>query len=65
MARKSILVTGPRELPPAGPVTVWIDAGSGPGYARQVWASDLTVSELDDGQGTSAVYALTQVECDG
>ncbi|MEV4280378.1 hypothetical protein [Actinoplanes xinjiangensis] len=66
MTRKSILVAGPRELPPAGLVSVWFDTGSGPGYSCQVWVADLEVSdEHDDGRSSHAIYALAIVECNG
>lgn len=65
MAQKSILVEGPRELPPAGLVNVWFDTGSGPGYQRQVWATDLRPAFQDEGQGPSAIYTLHLAECRG
>ncbi|BEL06411.1 hypothetical protein Q0Z83_046020 [Actinoplanes sichuanensis] len=66
MARRSILVVGPRDLPADGLVSVWIDSGSGPGYTRQVRATDLSLSSKhDDGRDDDAIYALTLAECDG
>jgi hypothetical protein len=65
MPKQSILVEGPRELPPAGLVSVWFDTGSGPGYSRQVWATDLRPAFQDDGRGESAIYRLNLAECRG
>lgn len=62
---KAILVVGPRELPSEGEVRVWLDTGSRSGYEISVPARDLTVADMDDGKGTSAVYALRERECRG
>lgn len=65
MAQRSILVAGPHELPRAGLVNVWFDTGSGPGYQRQVWASDLRPVCPADDRGSAGIYRLALVECDG
>lgn len=52
------LAVGPRALPAAGWVEVWIDTGSGGGYVRRVPVSHLSLAPLDDGQGDDAIYRL-------
>jgi hypothetical protein len=61
----AILAVGPRELPPSGMVLVWIDSGNTTGHQVSVPVGELHVAELDDGQGTSAIYALRVRECRG
>lgn len=58
-------VVGPRELPVAGPVRVWVDTGNGPGCEVQVPAEHLALSEDDDGYSASAIYCLRMRECQG
>lgn len=58
-------VVGPRELPKNGQARVWIDSGSGPGHQISVRPEDLTLSELDDGQGRTAIYNLRTYHCRG
>lgn len=53
-----ILAVGPRELPERGTVTVWVDCGSTSGQQLTVSVRDLTVAEMDDGRGDSAIYTL-------
>ncbi|MEO3776971.1 hypothetical protein ABGB16_08970 [Micromonospora sp. B11E3] len=57
------IVVGPRELPTDGRAWVWIDSGSGPGHKISVRHEDLTLSELDDGQGQAAIYNLRTYRC--
>jgi hypothetical protein len=45
----AILAVGPRTLPDAGLVQVWVDAGSGSGHEILVSADDLALAEMDDG----------------
>ena len=56
--RGSILTVGPRVLSEDGWARVWIDTGSGPGYIRMVPAEQLTLAEVDDGEGPYAFYRL-------
>jgi hypothetical protein len=65
MAMNAILAVGPRELPPSGTVRVWIDSGNTTGHQFSVPVEQLQVADLDDGQGTSAIYALRVRECRG
>jgi hypothetical protein len=65
MINRRIPVVGPRHLPSAGTVRVWIDAGSGPGYDIEVRPEDLTPDPHDDGLTDRAVYSLTIRECRG
>lgn len=58
---RSVLTVGPRDLPPGGQVPVWIDTGSGPGFARLVSVNQLTLADIDDGAGDSAIYNLHPV----
>jgi hypothetical protein len=58
-------VVGPRELPAAGPVRVWVDSGSGSGHEIHVPAEHLDLSKDDDGRSASAIYALRVRECRG
>lgn len=60
-----VLMVGPREPPRQGQVWVWIDSGSGPGHKISVHPGDLTLSELDDGQGRAAIYNLRTHHCQG
>lgn len=61
----AILAVGPRELPPSGMVMVWMDSGNTTGHEFLVPVEELRVAEQDDGQGTSAIYALRVRECRG
>ncbi|MEV6845405.1 hypothetical protein [Actinoplanes sp. NPDC051411] len=61
----AILAVGPRELPPGGMVMVWMDSGNTTGHEFLVPVEELHVAELDDGQGTSAIYTLRVRECRG
>lgn len=65
----AILAVGPRELPDDGMVWVWVDTDSRAGHEVAVPVPvpvrDLVLAELDDGQGTSAIYALQVRECQG
>ncbi|GGK00476.1 hypothetical protein GCM10010123_32980 [Pilimelia anulata] len=55
---RTILAVGPRELPADGIVRVWVDTGSGCGREIAVTADRLVIADLDNGRGTSAVYAF-------
>ena len=61
----AILAVGPRMLPDSGTVPVWVDCGSGAGHTIEVPADHLVVADMDDGQGTSAIYNLQARECRG
>lgn len=61
----AILAVGPRELPDEGTVLVWLDSGSGTGHEVPVPVGHLQVAEMDDGQGASAIYALSARACRG
>lgn len=53
----TILAIGPRELPRTETVEVWFDAGSGlTGQRFMVPVKQLTLSDLDRGEGRSALY---------
>ena len=65
MAMNAILAVGPRELPPSGMVTVWIDSGNTTGHQVAVPVEELHVAELDDGRGESAINALRVRQCRG
>ena len=60
-----VFAVGPRELPEDGLVRVWIDAGSAFGRDILVRVGDLQMAGDDDGQGTSATYALLVRTCQG
>lgn len=53
-----MLAVGPRELPDDGMVRVWVDHGSGAGHEITVPVRHLVLAELDNGSGTTAIYAL-------
>jgi hypothetical protein len=55
---RSIPTVGPRHLPADGWARVWIDTGSGPGCEQYVRCDRLTLAEIDDGEGDSAIYDL-------
>lgn len=56
-----IVVVGPRELPEEGRVRVWMDSGSGGGSHVEVLPEHLALAECDDGNGTVALYNLTEL----
>ncbi|MDG4830984.1 hypothetical protein O7627_16960 [Solwaraspora sp. WMMD1047] len=59
MAHSEVLAVGPRSLPEHGTVEVRVDAGSGAtGQTITVPVGDLRIAELDNGKGSSALYAL-------
>jgi hypothetical protein len=60
-----VLAVGPRELPTSGTVRVWIDTGSAFGKEVLVPVGHLHMTGDDDGQGTSAIYALRMRTCQG
>lgn len=56
----TILAVGPRELPRNALVEVWFDAGSGTrGQRVEVPVQRLTLSDLDRGEGATALYEYT------
>jgi hypothetical protein len=56
-------VVGPRPLPADGDVDVWMDTGSGFGYARRATVDQLALNpSSDDGEGEAAIYDLTLPE---
>ena len=62
----TVVVVGPRPLPPDGQVMVWCDSGSGPnGVEIQVPTRDLKLAEPDDGTGRYALYQLRTRFCEG
>jgi hypothetical protein len=59
----SVPVVGPRLLPTDGDVHVWLDTGSGFGYARRATVDQLALNpSLDDGEGETAIYDLALPE---
>ncbi len=60
-----MLVMGPKELPPDGRVTVWVDSGSGPGHEVTVPVNDLGVTDGGPADGREAIHVLGDRECDG
>lgn len=62
----TILAVGPRELPRSELVEVWFDAGSGSSGQRvTVSVMSLTLSDLDRGEGATALYEYEQHSCQG
>jgi hypothetical protein len=60
-----VLVVGPRKLPADGQVTVWVDAGSGPGYEIAVPVRDLAPVEDNHGDEAARTYQVAVRECEG
>lgn len=62
----TILAIGPRELPDRGMAEVWFDAGSGStGQHVTVSVKLLTLSDLDRGEGVTALYEYESYHCEG
>ena len=62
----TILAIGPRELPRTEAVEVWLDAGRGwTGQRVTVSVKQLTLSDLDRGEGTTALYEYESHYCRG
>nr|MDT0659683.1 hypothetical protein [Micromonospora sp. DSM 115978] len=60
----TILAIGPRELPDAGPVEVRFDSGSGStGQRITIPVEALTLSDLDRGEGRTALYEYEPHYC--
>jgi hypothetical protein len=62
----TILAIGPRTLPTTEAVEVWLDAGSGStGQRVMVSVKQLTLSDLDRGEGATALYEYESNYCRG
>ncbi|MDG4833257.1 hypothetical protein O7627_28705 [Solwaraspora sp. WMMD1047] len=60
----TVLAVGPRELPRTETVEVWFDAGSGwTGQRLTVPVRRLTLSDLDRGEGSTALYVYESNDC--